>query len=110
VIRLLAVASLAAAACAPAVIVRPAGDGNPTLFRVKSSASAVTLAGSMTRWRPVPLERRGGTFELRLALPPGRYEYRLEAVDDSGPHPLFPDGVERADDGFGGENAILRIR
>jgi hypothetical protein len=64
----------------------------------------------MTGWRPRQLERRGGDFEIAIELPPGRHEYRLEILDDSGAHVVFSEGAERTADGFGGENAVLRVR
>lgn len=108
--RLATGAALAALACAPAITVRPGTASSPTAFRVRSSARAVTLAGSMTGWRLLPLQRSDGSFALDVALAPGRYEYRLEALDDTGSHEIVPEGAERAQDGFGSENTVLRIR
>ena len=99
------------AACAPRVTVRTGDGAGTTVFSVRSSAGAVTLTGSMTGWQPRPLVRRGDRFELDLALPPGRYEYRLEETSGGGAsNVIFPEGVERTPDGFGGENALLRVR
>lgn len=105
------VAALAAAAlaCAAPIVVRPGDRTHPTVFRVRSDARSVVLSGTMTGWRPRPLERRGDAFELTLALPPGRHEYRLEILDDQGAHVVFSEG-ERTADGFGGENAVVRVR
>ncbi len=110
VTRLLATAALFALACAPRVTVRPGGSAAPSVFRVRADASRVELSGTMTSWRPRPLERRGDLFELELDLAPGRYEYRLEIVDEGGIHAVFPDDGERTSDGFGGENAVVRVR
>ncbi len=98
-----------ALACAPAVTVRPASSGGPTVFRVEADAREVILSGSMTGWRGVPLEHRGGAFELSLDLAPGRYEYRLEVRGGRGTWLVHPRGAEHVDDGFGGENLVLRI-
>ncbi len=98
-----------ALACAPAVAVRPGSGGAPTVFRVEADAREVILSGSMTGWRGVPLERRDGAFELSLDLGPGRYEYRLEVHDGKGTRLVHPGSAERVDDGFGGENLVLRI-
>lgn len=106
--RRAALAALALA-CAPAVTVRPQRAPGRTLFRVETSAREVLLSGTMTGWRGLPLERRGGAFELDLELPPGRHEYRLEVRDTKGVRLAYPAGAERVDDGFGGENAVLRI-
>ncbi len=109
-IRLAAIVALLALGCAPPVHVLPGGRGAVTSFRVRAEATSVVLSGTMTGWRPLPLERRGGRFELEMDLAPGRYEYRLEVADPGGIHVVFPDGAERASDGFGGENAVVRVR
>lgn len=101
--------ALLALACAPAVTVRPGGRSAPTVFRVEASAREVVLSGTMTGWQGRPLERRGDSFELSLDLPPGRYEYRLEVHDTTGIRLVHPRDAERVDDGFGGENAVLRV-
>ncbi len=98
-----------ALACAPAVAVRPGGRQGPTLFRVETPAQQVILSGTMTGWRERPLQRRGDAFELSLELQPGRYEYRLEVRDTTGTRLVHPKDAERVDDGFGGENWVLRI-
>ena len=103
-------AALLALSCAPAATVRPGGQEAPCVFHVHSSAQAVLLSGTMTDWRSVPLVRRGRDFELSLQLPPGRYEYRLEEQTAAGPRAVVPPGAERAADGFGGENLMLRVR
>jgi Glycogen recognition site of AMP-activated protein kinase len=99
-----------ALSCAAPIMVRPGDGGHPTVFRVRCKARSVVLSGTMTRWRPLPLPRHGDEFELELELPPGRHEYRLEVLDDEGAHVVFSDGSERTADGFGGENAVVRVR
>lgn len=108
--RPLAAAAALALACAAPITVRPGDRTHPTVFRVRCDARAVVLSGTMTGWRPSPLERHGKDFELALELPPGRHEYRLEILDDSGRHVVFSEGSERTADGFGGENAVVRVR
>ncbi len=103
-------AILLAMGCAPSVIVRPGTGQAPTVFRVRTDAQGVELSGTMTGWNPTPLPRRDGAFELALELAPGRYEYSLKVLDSGGIHDVFPDGAERTADGFGGENAVLRVR
>lgn len=107
----LALALAAALACAaPRTVVRAVpGRGAEIRLRVDGARSAA-LSGNMTGWTPVPLTREGGAFVAVLDLPPGRYEYRIEVVDGAGAHVVFPEGAERTPDGFGGENAVLRIR
>lgn len=97
------------AACAPRVTVRTTASRGEVVFEYRGDAREVFLAGTMTGWRAVPLQRSGGRFELVLTLHPGRYEYRLEVVDAAGRHPSIPQDAERADDGFGGENGVLRV-
>jgi len=101
--------TILALACAPAISVRPGSRSAPTVFRVEASAREVVLSGTMTGWRGRPLERRGEAFELSLELPPGRYEYRLEVHDTKGVRLVHPRDAERVDDGFGGENTVLRV-
>jgi hypothetical protein len=108
--RVFAAAAALALSCAAPITVRPGGREHPTVFRVRADARSVVLSGTMTGWRPRPLERHANGFELALDLSPGRHEYRLEILDDSGAHVVFSEGVERTADGFGGENAVLRVR
>jgi hypothetical protein len=100
----------ALAACAPraAAIVRPAARGTVS-FEWRGQADAVSLSGTMTGWAPVALHREDGRFATALAVPPGRHEYRLEVSVGSTRTLVLPEGAERVDDGFGGENAVLRV-
>ncbi len=103
-------ALLALASCAaPAASVRPSGADGEVTFAWTGDADAVFLAGTMTSWERVPLARDGRTFRLRLRVAPGRYEYRLDVEDGGAVRTALPDGVERVEDGFGGENAVLRL-
>lgn len=104
-----ALAAAALLACAPTATVRPGGAERPTTFRYAGPGDAVALVGDMTGWSPVALRRAGGAWSLDLALPPGRYEYRLEVRRGERLEPALPAGAERIDDGFGGENAVLRV-
>lgn len=96
-------------ACVPRAAVRSSGAGE-TVFRYGGSAEAVALRGTMTGWRAVPLDRRGRDFRIVLALGPGRYEYRLEVRRGETVDVWLPEGAEHVPDGFGGENAVLRLR
>jgi hypothetical protein len=105
----LLLAALALASCAPraTAVVRPARDGTVS-FEWNGPADEVFLTGTMTGWRRVPLARRGGRFSTTLAVPPGRHEYRLEVHVGGTLTVVLPRGAERAEDGYGGENAVLR--
>ena len=107
---LLLLGALALAACAPraAAIVRPAAGGTVS-FEWTGPADAVFLSGTMTGWAPVALPRKDGRFATALAVPPGRHEYRLEVSVGSTRTVVLPRDAERVDDGFGGENAVLRV-
>jgi hypothetical protein len=107
--RWAALALLAAACAGAGPSVRPGAGGGETTFRYQGSADEVWLVGSMTGWQPVPLSRDGGRWVLRLPLAPGRHEYRLEVREKGVTRVEWPPGAERVDDGFGGENAILRV-
>jgi len=106
--RLALLAALALSACAPRATVRPAGDGR-VVFAWSGKAEAAWVSGTMTGWSRVPLSRAGGRLEVALEVPPGRHEYRLEVLETTGVRIVLPDGAEQVDDGFGGENAVLRL-
>lgn len=100
---------LLAGCAARGAAVRPGAEGASTTFRYRGPADEVRLSGSMSEWRPLPLERQGEGWDLVLPLRPGRYEYRLEVRLGEVTRVVLPPGAERADDGFGGENAVLRV-
>ncbi len=99
---------LALSACASATV-RATVEAGEATFIWTGDADAVFLVGTPTAWRRVPLAREGRRFTLRLPLPPGRHEYRLEVEAGGAVRTVLPDGGERVDDGFGGENAVLRV-
>ena len=73
-------------------------------------ATEVCIAGSFNDWHPAatPMISRGaGKWAKELALPPGRYEYRLvvngQWLDD-------PTAKETVPNPFGGFNAVLVVQ
>ncbi len=102
-----AVAALVA--CAPAATVRPTVSDGEATFAWTGAADAVFLVGTLTGWQRVAFARDGDRFTLRLPVAPGRYEYRLEVLAAGAVRTVLPDGAERTEDGFGGENAVLRV-
>lgn len=73
------------------------------------NAREVILTGDFTRWSEEGIRLSNGvedTWSASLALPPGRYEYRLRVdglwADD-------PGAAERVPNPFGTENAVLRV-
>ena len=107
-VRLALPAALALAACAPRATVRPQADGQ-VVFAWDGKAEAAWVCGSMTGWSRVPMQPVGGRLEVSLAVPPGRHEYRLEVLEKTGIRVVIPPGAEVVEDGFGGENAVLRV-
>lgn len=99
---------LALAACAPRAIVKQVGEGTVS-FVWTGEADEVVVAGTMTSWRRVPLDRHGDRFEKTLPASSGRHEYRLEVRSGGDVRVVLPEGAERADDGYGGENGVLRV-
>lgn len=104
--------AVAIAGCAARVPVQDVEAGRPRAitFAWSGEADAVWLVGSMTAWKRVPLSREGGgRFATSLPVAEGRHEYRLEAEQGGVLRVVLPEGVERVDDGYGGENALLRV-
>jgi hypothetical protein len=104
--------AVALAGCAARRPVEPPGAGRPRAitFAWSGEGDAVWVVGSMTGWERVPLTREdGGRFTTSLPVPEGRHEYRLEVEVGGVVRVVLPDGVERVDDGYGGENALLRV-
>jgi 1,4-alpha-glucan branching enzyme len=73
------------------------------------SAHAVLLAGDFTGWDQAPMalkKDKSGVWKKVIALPPGRYEYRLlvdgEWRDD-------PQCSTRKPNQFGGENCVCVV-
>lgn len=79
-------------------------------FRLDRTPRAVFLAGTFNDWKPDAQVMDGpdaeGRFRVRLALPPGEYQYKFVA-DGSWYHD--PANEKTTDDGFGGFNSILVV-
>jgi hypothetical protein len=72
------------------------------------TAGRVELAGDFTDWRPIPLVRvLAGVWEARIDLRPGLYLVNLSV--DGGAFEV-PPGMDRTDDGFGGQAGVLVVR
>ncbi len=99
----------ALAGCAPSATVRPTVSDGEATFAWEGDADAVFRVGTLTAWKRVPLSRDGRRFAIRVPVAPGRYEYRLEVEAGGAVRTVLPEGAERMEDGFGGENAILRV-
>jgi hypothetical protein len=91
----------------------PGDDGHTTVvvrFTLRTEgAHQVAVAGDFNDWDPVrtPLVREGGdTFAATVRLPHGAHEYMF-VVD--GKWVTDPQAAERRPDGFGRDNAVLRL-
>jgi len=87
-------------------------QAKPQTLRIEfhdEQAHEVCIAGSFNDWHPgvTPMIRLGGgQWAKELALPPGRYEYRL-VVD--GQWVCDPAAAEKVPNPFGGCNAVLTV-
>lgn len=95
----------------PQVVGRVQGPSPPevTFTLVAPQASSVAVVGTFNDWDPGknPMVRDDqGRWTVRLPLPPGRYKYQF-LVD--GQFLADPNAVEKETDGFGHENAVLRL-
>jgi 1,4-alpha-glucan branching enzyme len=73
------------------------------------TAAAVCVAGTFNEWRPeaTPMVAVGdGRWVKDLALPPGRYEYRIVADGEWKADPL---AREVNPNPFGGLNSVLKV-
>lgn len=88
----------------------PVRQQEPARFRLEApKAGMVKLVADFTGWDQRPLELRsadGGTWELTVSLPPGRYAYRFivdgEWCDD-------PECQECEVNPFGTHNAVIEV-
>lgn len=90
---------------------RPATRANvrraATLVARAPGARSVAVAGSFSRWEPLPMAPQpDGTFLLKTSLRPG--EHRLGLVVDG--EWVVPGGMPVATDAFGGTEAVLEVR
>jgi hypothetical protein len=87
---------------------RQTKDG--VLFRIHApEAGIVEVAGEFNGWGRSKLllaPTNDGWWELRIPLPPGRYQY-VYLIDGKASTP--PESTIKIDDGFGGENGYLEI-
>jgi 1,4-alpha-glucan branching enzyme len=78
-------------------------------FKVAAGqAKSVSVAGTFNGWSPgkTPLKKNGGAWKATVALPRGRYEYRL-VVD--GQWMADPGAKESIPNPFGGANSVLSV-
>jgi 1,4-alpha-glucan branching enzyme len=76
-----------------------------------SGAEQVYICGEFNDWKPASLRMIGaneaGLWEKRLALPPGRYEYKF-VVDGNWLHD--PDAQDNVPNAYGSLNSVVEVR
>lgn len=88
----------------------PEFEGDGVQLRVPASAGEgrLSVAGSFNEWDPVPMQRSGDDWVIRLELDPGYYE--LAFIDETGRW-FVPEGMSgRRPDGMGGWIMVLVVR
>jgi glycosidase len=85
----------------------------------EEEVASVSLRGSFNSWGEWPMEKQSdGTWSITVDLEPGEYQYKfyingkwpqdMSTARDGGP--VDPNAVGYINDGFGGQNAICRIK
>lgn len=83
-------------------------EGRITLrIPLAEAPSAPFVLGDFTGWRPVPMQREGEFWSVRLAIEPGVYRYGFQ--DAEGRWFLPPSVTQRVDDGMGGTSGLLVV-
>jgi hypothetical protein len=68
---------------------------------------ALFIAGDFNQWQPVPMQREGGAWTIRLPLPQGAYHYAFRSERGEW---FVPSSIAgRRDDGMGGQVALLVV-
>ncbi len=80
---------------------------------------SVSLRGSFNSWGEWPMEKQpDGTWSITVDLEPGEYQYKFY-INGKWPQdmstaraegPIDPNAIRYVNDGFGGQNAICRIK
>jgi len=77
------------------------------LNAVDVDGASVSVAGDFNGWRPVPMQREGRDWLVRLPLAPGVYHYAFRS--DRGEWFVPASVPGRRDDGMGGYVAVLVV-
>jgi len=93
----------------PPLPVLPLASDGAVIFRLSAdpSTGAPAVAGDFNGWTPVPMERVGTEWRLRLRISPGVYHYAYRRGDGEWFIPESAPG--RRDDGMGGVSALLVV-
>ena len=75
---------------------------------VSVSRTQPSIAGDFNDWKPVPMQRNGGSWVYSVDVKPGVYRYAFVSPDGEW---FVPESVAgRRDDGMGGHVAVLVVR
>lgn len=78
-----------------------------TLRVADAPPGQVSIAGDFNTWQPVPMQREGNEWVVRLPLAPGAYHYAFRSATGEWFVPSSTPG--RRDDGMGGHVAVLMV-
>jgi hypothetical protein len=94
---------------APLVPGTPTPDGGVfvRLAAADAPGDAVFVAGDFNNWQPVPMQREGNEWVIRLSLAPGIYHYTFRTAN--GDWFVPPTFAGRRGDGMGGYHAVLIV-
>ena len=88
-------------------VLLPEIEGDRVRFLYEDGdARHVHVAGTFNDWQPQPCDKAGSTWERRLTLQPGTYQYRF-VVD--GRWVADPRNPVKVADAFGGHNSVFEI-
>ena len=94
----------------PLVQPAPRTEGGDVVVRVSvadAPGDQLFIAGDFNKWVPVPMQREGLEWTIRLALPKGVYNYAFRSARGDWFVPASTSG--RRDDGFGGQVAVMVV-
>ena len=95
---------------APVLLPAPRQEPGGVVIRVSVSnetGTELSIAGDFNNWRPVPMQREGREWMIRLPLAPGVYHYAFRSASGDWFVPASVAG--RRDDGMGGYVAVLVV-
>lgn len=92
------------------VLNAPRADAGGVVIRVAAKdapGEALFIAGDFNQWQPVPMQREGNDWTIRLPLAKGAYHYAFRSARGEW---FVPSSVAgRRDDGMGGQLAVLVV-
>jgi hypothetical protein len=95
---------------APALLPAPRSEPGGVLIHISAAdapGADVSIAGDFNNWRPVPMQREGREWVIRLPLKAGVYHYAFRSAGGDWFVPASVAG--RRDDGMGGQVAMLVV-